>query len=218
MPGGVSPPSDCWSSEARSSGAACIQGPSSVPLLREISKESPNPLKRLHGLWTLVGLGDLTAESLSRMAVDPHPGLREHALRVLNDPDIGWMFRLVPMETSDRSGRGSRDPGPAPGRAGAGRSLWSASRLHLTALGRIAARDASDPWMRLAILSGLGESSLAFIPLCLPIKPSDGSNATADPGRCDRRGSPTHARTGRLAGDDRGPGRTRRIRIGRSTR
>ena len=36
----------------------------------------------------------------------------------------------------------------------------------LDALGRIAAKDADDPWMRLAILSGLAESSLAFIPLC----------------------------------------------------
>ena len=36
----------------------------------------------------------------------------------------------------------------------------------LDALGRIAARDADDPWMRLAILSGLAESALAFIPLC----------------------------------------------------
>ena len=36
----------------------------------------------------------------------------------------------------------------------------------LQALGRIAAKDADDPWMRLAILSGLAESSLAFIPCC----------------------------------------------------
>src|SRR5262249_45448903 len=36
----------------------------------------------------------------------------------------------------------------------------------LHALGQIAARDAADPWMRLAILSGLAESALAFIPLC----------------------------------------------------
>ena len=36
----------------------------------------------------------------------------------------------------------------------------------LDALGKIAVRDADDPWMRLAILSGLAESSLSFIPLC----------------------------------------------------
>ena len=33
-------------------------------------------------------------------------------------------------------------------------------------MARIAAKDADDPWMRLAILSGLAESSLAFLPLC----------------------------------------------------
>ena len=36
----------------------------------------------------------------------------------------------------------------------------------LDALGKIAAKDADDPWMRLAILSGLAESSLAFICRC----------------------------------------------------
>ncbi len=150
-----------------------FQEPSSLPLLREISKESPNPLKRLHGLWTLVGLGDLTAESLSKMAVDSHPGLREHALRVLNDPDIGWMFRLVPMERLI----GLAEDSAIRVRLQAALALGvrcDREPTALAALGRIAARDASDPWMRLAILSGLGESSLAFIPLCLPMKPSDG--------------------------------------------
>ena len=44
----------------------------------------------------------------------------------------------------------------------------------LEALGAIAAKDADDPWMRLAILSGLAESSLAFIPLCDAIPSASG--------------------------------------------
>ena len=44
----------------------------------------------------------------------------------------------------------------------------------LDALGKIAARDADDPWMRLAILSGLAESSLAFLPLCDRIPSASG--------------------------------------------
>src|SRR5262249_52904842 len=44
----------------------------------------------------------------------------------------------------------------------------------LKALARIAARDASDPWMRLAILSGLAESATAFLPHCIGIAPSEG--------------------------------------------
>ena len=45
---------------------------------------------------------------------------------------------------------------------------------HSRALGAIAAKDADDPWMRLAILSGLAESSLAFIPLCDAIPSASG--------------------------------------------
>ncbi len=44
----------------------------------------------------------------------------------------------------------------------------------LAALAKIAARDADDPWMRLAIVSGLGESALSFVPLCLSIPRSAG--------------------------------------------
>ena len=44
----------------------------------------------------------------------------------------------------------------------------------LDALGKIAAWDADDPWIRLAILSGLAESSLAFLPLCDQVPPASG--------------------------------------------
>ena len=60
----------------------------------------------------------------------------------------------------------------------------------LEALGKIAAKDADDPWMRLAILSGLAESSLAFIPLCDAHSIGDRPGGTAISGRRDRRGPP----------------------------
>src|SRR5262249_37877760 len=61
------------------------QDPSSVPRLLAVLKESPNPLARLHALWTLAGIGPIDEEfdaSVNRMTRDRHPGLREHALRV----------------------------------------------------------------------------------------------------------------------------------------
>ncbi len=106
-------------------------------------------------------------------SVDPHPGLREHALRAWNDPDLRW--RLRPLATQGLIALAD-DP--------AIRVRFLATLLlgdrcgrepaALATLGQIAARDASDPWMRLAILSGLAESSLAFIPMCLAITPSEG--------------------------------------------
>jgi putative membrane-bound dehydrogenase-like protein len=148
------------------------QVPSSVPLLRAVLKESRNPMARLHALWCLARTASILEESLvNGMAHDdPHPGLREHALRVayeldsfhnvttaslvrlVDDPAIRVRFQVAVM-LGDRC---NVDPAA------------------LKALGRIAARDAADPWMRLAILSGLAERSLAFIPLCDAIKPSEG--------------------------------------------
>jgi putative membrane-bound dehydrogenase-like protein len=144
--------------------------PTSVPLLVAVLKESPNPLARLHALWTLAGMGHFGRafdELLGRMTEDPHPGLREQALRVADgivelptgrlvrladDPAVRVRFRAA-LALGDRCG---------------------GEPAALEALGRIAARDAADPWMRLAILSGLAESSLAFIPLCDRIASSEG--------------------------------------------
>jgi putative membrane-bound dehydrogenase-like protein len=55
---------------------------SSVPLLRTVLKESPNPLARLHALWTLAGIHpDGAPPDIDRVVVDPDPRLREHAIR-----------------------------------------------------------------------------------------------------------------------------------------
>jgi putative membrane-bound dehydrogenase-like protein len=146
--------------------------PSSVPLLRAVLKESPTPQARLHALWTLEGIGLVDAESLeavSRMTSDPEPGLREHALRVDADFDI-------PELTTESLLRLADDPAVRI-RLHAALALGDRCRNEptaLAALGRIAVKDAADPWMRLAILSGLTKSSLVFIPQCDRIAKSQG--------------------------------------------
>ena len=102
---------------------------------------------------------------LSRVAVDPHPALREHGLRVAADLESRSRKRLFPTSTLIKL---AEDPAIRV-RLHAAIALGNRCREEpaaLEALGRIAAKDADDPWMRLAILSGLAESSLAFIPLC----------------------------------------------------
>jgi putative membrane-bound dehydrogenase-like protein len=144
--------------------------PSSVPLLLAVLKGSPNTLARLHALWTLAGIGPSDEEfdaTVNRMTRDPHPGLREHALRgaygfvrvpterlvhLVDDPAVRVRFQVA-LALGERCG-----DEPAA----------------LEALGQIAARDAADPRMRLAILSGLAESSLRFIPLCERVAHSEG--------------------------------------------
>ncbi len=53
-----------------------------VPPLRDLAGRSANPLARLHALCTLDGLGELTPAEVVRALADPHPGVRENALRL----------------------------------------------------------------------------------------------------------------------------------------
>ena len=71
--------------------------------------------------------------------------------------------------------------------------------------GRIAARDAGDPWMRLAILSGLAESAPGLHP---PVRQDRGLRGPLRPAlavRRDRRGSQPCAGAGDLDRHDRRP-------------
>jgi putative membrane-bound dehydrogenase-like protein len=144
-----------------------------VQQLLAVAQESPNALARLHALWTLAGIGSLHATVVQRLASDPHPGLREHAIRVALAVQPYRFERLLPTEilmvlADDASIRV---------RLQAALALGDRCRKEpdaLQALARLAARDAADPWIRLAILSGLADSSLEFIPMCDRMAASEG--------------------------------------------
>jgi putative membrane-bound dehydrogenase-like protein len=149
------------------------QDPASVPLLITALEEQANPLLRLHALWTLAGLDAVDAAIVRRMTGDPHPGLREHALRVALVVESRRRERVLPDE---RLAAMADDPAVRV-RLQAALVLGDRCRDHpasLAAMGRIAARDADNSWMRLAIESGLAETALAFIPMCDRIGSQDG--------------------------------------------
>lgn len=58
----------------------------SVPVLKQLLRRSENPLGRLHALWTLEGLGELTADDIAFALGDAVPGVIESAIE-LADPD-----------------------------------------------------------------------------------------------------------------------------------
>ena len=58
-----------------------------------IAMESPNPLARLHALWTLAEIGSADSGVIRRLAGDPHPALREQALRVASAVQPGRFER-----------------------------------------------------------------------------------------------------------------------------
>ena len=149
------------------------QDHAAVPALIGLLKDKTNPLARLHALWTLAVLNGLDAAVLNDVVVDPHAALREHALRVAaviepNAPERLISTAVLVKLASDSAIRVRLQVALALG------NRCSKEPAALDALAKIAATDADDPWMRLAILSGLAESSLAFIPLCDRIPSASG--------------------------------------------
>ena len=151
------------------------EDPAVVKLLIEVLKDKSNTLSRLHALWTLAAVRHVDEALLSDLAGDPHAGLREHALRVAANR---FEYHVPPKRLLSTATLVKLADDPAIRvRLQAAIALGNRCRdepTALEALGAIAAKDADDPWMRLAILSGLAESSLAFIPLCDAIPSASG--------------------------------------------
>ncbi len=136
----------------------------------DLLHDKTNPLARLHALWTLAALNAVDAAVVNDVVGDPHPALREHALRVAicDRTQCGqsrWISTGPPGQAGRRSRRfvfgckralalGDRAVAKKPAAAP---MPWEKSRP----------KDSGDPWIRLAILSGLAESlHSAFLALC----------------------------------------------------
>lgn len=70
------------------------QDQATVPALKKLVQESQLPQGRLHALYTLSGLNALTVEILLPALSDPHPGVREHAVK-LSDAFVNQSASLV---------------------------------------------------------------------------------------------------------------------------
>jgi putative membrane-bound dehydrogenase-like protein len=141
------------------------QDRAAVPLLIEFINIKTNPLAKLHALWTLTGLDQMNAAIVNDLAGDADAAIREHALRaaaLLEKRDSKPLIATASLV------RLAGDPAI---RVRLHAALALGNRCGdepeaLEALTRVAARDANDPWMRLAIVSGLGETALRFIVAC----------------------------------------------------
>ncbi len=61
-----------------------------IPLLREQLSRETQPEGRLHILWSLHGLGALRTEDIRVGLEDPHPGVRENAVRLAEMDTQSW--------------------------------------------------------------------------------------------------------------------------------
>ena len=136
------------------------QDRSAIPLLKELAQKSDYPVARLHALWTIEGLSALDAPLVVAALKDPHPGVREHALRLaeelLTDPAV--MNGVLALRT-DKEPRVLYQLAFTLGQTKDPRALALLTDL---------ARDhAVEPWFRTAILSSLNDTASEFFHLYL---------------------------------------------------
>jgi putative membrane-bound dehydrogenase-like protein len=132
------------------------QDRAAVAPLRRLNRESQLPLARLHALGALHGLGALETSDIAHALQDPAAGVREQAVqfaeaRLNNSPELADGVRAAADDAEARV------------RFHAAIAIGALSdEASTAALIRIARRDASDPWTRLAILSSSAERSVAL--------------------------------------------------------
>ncbi|WP_422925401.1 PVC-type heme-binding CxxCH protein [Singulisphaera sp. PoT] len=144
-----------------------------VPALSETLKTSANSLARLHAIWTLNGLGDLNDTQIRSAFHDAEPRIREAAARLASgrpklvddlitladDPEVRVRFQAA-IVLGDIGGDQAAK-----------------------ALAKIAARDASDDWVRIAVLSGLRDIAGRFLEDLLAQHPDWLATPTPEQGR-----------------------------------
>ncbi len=122
-----------------------------------LAADSPSPLGRMHALYALDGLAALTAEVVVARLNDDHPRVREHAVRVAESvlAEAPTVREKLYTMTGDDDPRVRYQLGFTLGEIPSSRAT--------AALAEIAKRDASDRWMRVAVLSScLGRAGELF--------------------------------------------------------
>jgi len=137
------------------------QDRTAIPWLQKLSAESEFPQARLHAWWALEGLAALTPEAVRRALGDPHPAIREHALR------LAEAFLPASNIVAEAVLARSRDPEPrVQFQLAFTLGQWRHPRS-LAALAEIASARGGDPWFRAAILSSASDSAFPLFQILL---------------------------------------------------
>jgi putative heme-binding domain-containing protein len=141
--------SNAWRRETAQRLLVARRDRTATPRLRALAREGRTEVARLHALWTLDGLGGLEAADVVRALDDPHPAVRENAVRLAEprmsaSPElVAGVIRLV-------------DDGEARVRFRVGLALGETDDPRtIGALAAIAGRDGAQSWMRAAVLSSV---------------------------------------------------------------
>ena len=120
--------------------------------LHKMAASAKNPAGRVQALASLDGLGLLKDQEIKAALMDPHPGVREHALKLAES-------RMEKAEIRQAVIARAADSDPKV-RFQLAFTLGAADAPELvTALARVARQDAGDPWAQLAVLSSAGKNA-----------------------------------------------------------
>lgn len=116
--------------------------------LRALVRGGKTPQGRLHALWSLQGLNELTDDDVRAGLADSAAGVRENAVKLAEAR--GLTAAVWPL-ADDPSARVRFQTAFTLGESSDARAL--------DALAVIARRDASDPWIRTAVMTSVGNTS-----------------------------------------------------------
>ncbi|MFO0946016.1 MAG: PVC-type heme-binding CxxCH protein [Planctomycetota bacterium] len=125
--------------------------------LRRMAEAGDSPLGRLHALWTLEGLGELTDAEIEKSLEDPEANLRRHAL-IMSEPRLQGSDQLF-----QAAARLAEDGDPAV-RFQLACSIGASHRPEVVrVLAKLASLDCENPWARLGIQTSLESSNSSFL-------------------------------------------------------
>jgi putative membrane-bound dehydrogenase-like protein len=147
------------------------QDRAAVVPLKKMCDQSKEPLARMHAAWVLESLGALDTDLVGRLLLDPHPRVREHAVRLAESrlrvsKPLQARFLSLADDEDERVrfqlalSLGEWDEGPS-----------------LSNLAKVAMRGADDPWTRLAVASSVPQRAGTLIEELLRMKPGLSSRA-----------------------------------------
>ncbi len=147
------------------------QDRSAVSPLERLARSSQKPYARIHAAWLLRGLDSLEVRLVRQLLVDPHPRVREHAIRLVEP----W---IAEAQVRDQLLALASDPDDRV-RFQLALSLGELDDDTIVEpLARIAAEAPADPWTRLAV--GTAATGRAA-QLLLALFPADPARSDASP-------------------------------------
>jgi putative membrane-bound dehydrogenase-like protein len=150
------------------------QDPGAIEPLRRSLRRSESPQARLHALWSLEGLSQLTESDLWAALSDPHEVLREHAV-LLSEGQADGSRRLFEKVLTL-----SKDPSPRVRRQVAFTLGETRDVRALEGLATIALADSGDTWIQRAILSSASPNPSRLLESILLKGPETGAGPHPD--------------------------------------